>query len=88
MPQALRMTSQDVIPTKYEALQTSLYAHSANANGERQLFVDHLRNVAKLARNLASRFGGGDLAYLAGLWHDVGKADPKRQERLIECEKG
>lgn len=69
-------------------MQTSLYAHSANAHGERQLLVDHLRNVAKLARDLASPFGGGDLAFLAGLWHDVGKADPKWQERLIECEKG
>jgi len=70
------------------ATQATLYAHSANAHGERQLLVDHLRNVAELARDLASPFGGGDLASLAGLWHDVGKADPKWQERLIECEKG
>ena len=66
----------------------SLYAHSANAHGERQLLVDHLRSVAEVARDLASPFGGGDLAFLAGLWHDVGKADPKWQERLIECERG
>lgn len=69
-------------------MHTNLYAHSANAQGERQLLVDHLRNVAKLARGLADPFGGGDLAFLAGLWHDVGKADPKWQERLIECEEG
>lgn len=69
-------------------LQRSLYAHSANAHGERQLLVDHLRSVAEVARDLASPFGGGNLAFLAGLWHDVGKADPKWQERLIECEKG
>ena len=65
-----------------------LYAHSANDRGERQLLVDHLRNVAGLARHLASPFGGGDFAFLAGLWHDVGKADPMWQCRLIECEKG
>ena len=65
-----------------------LYAHSANARGDRQLLVDHLRNVADLARERASLFGGGDFASLAGLWHDVGKADPAWQYRLIECEKG
>lgn len=47
-----------------------------------------MRNVAELALDLADPFGGGDLAFLAGLWHDVGKADPKWQERLIECERG
>ncbi len=65
-----------------------LYAHSANDRGERHLLVDHLREVAKLAREFVSRFGGGDLAFLAGLWHDAGKADPNWQRRLIECEKG
>ena len=65
-----------------------LYAHSANDRGERQLLVDHLRNVARLARDLASPFDGGGFAFLAGLWHDVGKADPLWQRRLAECEKG
>ena len=65
-----------------------LYAHSANLGGERQLLVDHLRNVGALAREFAEPFGGGDLAFLAGLWHDVGKADPEWQRRLIECEHG
>ena len=69
-------------------MRTNLYAHSANAQGERQLLADHLRSVAKLARDLADPFGGGDLAFLAGLWHDAGKADPEWQARLIECEKG
>ena len=65
-----------------------IYAHSANDLGERQLLVDHLRNVAILAREFAEHFDGGDLAFLAGLWHDVGKADPEWQRRLIECENG
>ncbi len=68
--------------------QLSLCAHSANKQGDRQLLVDHLRNVASLARGFADLFGGGELAYLAGLWHDVGKADPEWQQRLIECEQG
>ena len=65
-----------------------LYAHSANGRGERQLLVDHLRNVGALASELAEPFDGGPLAFLAGLWHDVGKADPEWQRRLIECERG
>lgn len=69
-------------------MRARLYAHSANVHGEWQLLVDHLRNVAELAQDMASPFGGGDLAFLAGRWHDVGKADPKWQELLIECEQG
>ena len=65
-----------------------LFAHSANHDGERQLLVDHLRNVAALARERAQPFGGGDLAFLAGLWHDAGKADPEWQRYLLESEAG
>ena len=65
-----------------------IYAHSANARGERHLLVDHLSAVAARARELAEPFGGSDVAFLAGLWHDVGKADPEWQRRLIECEQG
>ena len=65
-----------------------IYAHSANARGKRHLLVDHLRAVAARARELAEPFGGEDVAYLAGLWHDVGKADPEWQRRLLECEQG
>lgn len=65
-----------------------LYAHSANKDGERQLLVDHLQKVAALARERAQPFGGGDIAFLAGLWHDVGKADPEWQRYLLDSEAG
>ena len=65
-----------------------LFAHSANGAGQRQLLVDHLRNVAALARERAQPFGGGGLAFLAGLWHDAGKADPEWQRYLLESEAG
>ncbi len=65
-----------------------LYAHSENAQGKRQPLADHLRNVAELARERARPFGGGDLAFLAGLWHDAGKADPEWQRYLRESEAG
>ncbi len=65
-----------------------LYAHSANPQGNRQPLVNHLQNVAGLAAEMAQPFGGEDLAFLAGLWHDVGKADPTWQRLLLECEQG
>ncbi len=66
----------------------ALYAHSQNAEGKRQPLANHLRNVAELARERARPFGGGDLAHLAGLWHDAGKADPEWQRYLRESEAG
>jgi CRISPR-associated endonuclease/helicase Cas3 len=62
------------------------YAHSKNAAGERQDLVAHLRAVAALAREFAEPFGGGDLAYLAGLWHDLGKFHPAWQDYLLRSE--
>ena len=65
-----------------------VYAHSRNRAGERHLLVDHLRGVSGLAGELADWFGGAALSSVAGLWHDVGKADPVWQERLFESERG
>ena len=60
------------------------YAHSfpGRPPGEWQLLEGHLRNVADMARGFAEPFGGGDWAYLAGLWHDLGKYSPDFQNRL------
>lgn len=33
----------------------------------------HLLNVASLTKKFAEAFNFGDWAYLAGLWHDLGK---------------
>jgi len=58
------------------------YAHSANQSGQRHDLVEHLRGVAQLARQFAEPFGGGDAAYYAGLWHDLGKFHPTFRRRL------
>ena len=61
---------------------TECYAHSANDEGYRQGLVEHLRAVARMARDFASPFGGGEVAYYCGLWHDLGKFNPVFQQYL------
>jgi len=60
------------------------YAHSIKdrPQEEWQKLDEHLKNVAELARQFAEPFGGGDWAYVAGLWHDIGKYSAKFQERI------
>lgn len=58
------------------------YAHSPGATGQWQTLAEHLLNVAEIARNFASSFGAGDLAYLIGLLHDLGKFNPAFQQYL------
>jgi CRISPR-associated endonuclease/helicase Cas3 len=42
----------------------------------------HLSEVADLARSFASAFTAGDAAYVAGLWHDLGKFSRQFQNYL------
>lgn len=63
------------------------YAHSANSAGQRHDLVDHLTAVAHLARSFAEAWGGGDAAYYAGLWHDLGKFHPDWQTYLLASER-
>ncbi|MGQ3684041.1 MAG: CRISPR-associated helicase Cas3' [Candidatus Loosdrechtia sp.] len=62
-----------------------LYAHSANSEGQKHRLDEHLKEVASLAKKLADKFGAGNLAYLAGLWHDLGKINPRFQDYLEIC---
>lgn len=60
------------------------YAHSkegATPEGW-QLLEDHLENAANLAAEFAEPFGGEEWAYLAGLWHDLGKYSEEFQRKL------
>ncbi|MBO1224126.1 MAG: HD domain-containing protein [Candidatus Scalindua sediminis] len=51
------------------------YAHSLDGIpiDEWHLLDEHLKNTAELAKSFADVFGSGEWAYLAGLWHDIGK---------------
>ncbi|MCM3748410.1 CRISPR-associated helicase Cas3' [Paenibacillus pasadenensis] len=57
------------------------YAHSRD-DGCFQLLKEHLEEVAKLCRENADAFGSGELAYLAGLFHDIGKYSELFQQRV------
>jgi CRISPR-associated endonuclease/helicase Cas3 len=48
----------------------------------------HLHATAAQAKARAEKFGAGDLAYLAGLWHDLGKYNPAFQQYLIDAYEG
>jgi len=60
------------------------YAHSKEGRSpeEWQPLEVHLRNVADMAAEFAKPFGGDQWAYLAGLWHDLGKYSDAFQAKL------
>jgi CRISPR-associated endonuclease/helicase Cas3 len=63
-----------------------LIAHTPAPGSARwHLLLDHILSVAEMARDFAQPFGGDSLAYLVGLWHDVGKANPDFQDYLRRC---
>jgi CRISPR-associated endonuclease/helicase Cas3 len=58
------------------------YAHSPNHNDVPHDLVEHLTSVAQQASQFAEKFGAADMAYWAGLWHDLGKFHPDFQAYL------
>lgn len=65
----------------------TFYAHTPVGRGNWHDLVSHLHETSEGARKNAAKFGMGELAYLAGLWHDLGKFNPKFQQYLRDCEK-
>ncbi len=61
------------------------FAHSFEGKPvkEWQLLEDHLVGVARLAKSFADEFVSGDWAYLAGLWHNIGKYSEDFQKMLL-----
>lgn len=59
------------------------FAHSPNTEGEWHPLEDHLRNVACLAKAFAEPFSAAYLGEIAGLLHDIGKANPDFQDYLL-----
>jgi CRISPR-associated endonuclease/helicase Cas3 len=63
-----------------------VYAHSKNPAGHRQDLQAHLRDVATIAAKHAASIGASELAYYAGLLHDIGKFNPAFQHYLLDAE--
>lgn len=60
-------------------------AHTPNDDGNWHELKHHLSKVARRSQELASKFGGQDIAFYAGLWHDLGKYNPSFQDYLDKC---
>ncbi len=58
---------------------------SVSNSGQWHDLKAHLSEVAAAAERLADKFGAGRLGYYAGLWHDLGKYNPKFQSYLQKC---
>ena len=63
------------------------YAHTPVDEGDWHDLVTHLKQTSAIAENSAKKFGAGELARLAGLWHDLGKFNPDFQKYLRDCER-
>ncbi|MEW6635679.1 MAG: CRISPR-associated helicase Cas3' [Actinomycetota bacterium] len=67
--------------------ETRFFAHTPVRGGDWHDLISHLKRTADLARKNGTKFGAGELAHLAGLWHDIGKFNPDFQEYLRHCER-
>ena len=65
-------------------METPAYAHSKPGapKTEWHTLRDHLEAVAALARSFAVKWGAGDWARYAGLWHDLGKFSTAFQQMI------
>jgi CRISPR-associated endonuclease/helicase Cas3 len=53
-----------------------------NKSGEIQTIQEHLQGTAERAKEFASEFGCGEVGYLCGLMHDIGKYSEEFQKRI------
>jgi CRISPR-associated endonuclease/helicase Cas3 len=69
-------------------LPSTPVAHSPNEAGRWHDLREHLESVGDRAQRFAAKFGAGEWAALAGLWHDLGKYHPDFQQMLHDVVQG
>ena len=62
--------------------ENKLFAHTPNESGKWDDLFNHCIKVAQRAEIHAEEFGAGNEAYIIGLLHDLGKANPDFQRYL------
>jgi CRISPR-associated endonuclease/helicase Cas3 len=65
---------------------SKLIAHTKGHGGKYDPLIDHLRDVAEMARSFAEKFNNGALAFWLGIFHDFGKINPFFQSYLKAME--
>lgn len=65
--------------------EPAFVGHSPDSNGVWQSLRHHTLQVATLAAGFAESFGCRELAWWAGLAHDLGKYSPEFQQYLRDC---
>lgn len=65
-------------------MEVKYIAHTREENGIKaeQPLISHLEGTADLAKEFARVFGSGQLAYICGLLHDLGKYSGEFQNRI------
>jgi CRISPR-associated endonuclease/helicase Cas3 len=72
-------------------MKLTFSAHTPPKNSDRSensgwhSLKEHLQEVSNLAKKFAAQLGAEELGHYAGLWHDLGKYNPKFQEYLQQC---
>lgn len=61
------------------------HAHTPGEAGIWHDLAGHLQRTAVRAQRNGAKFDAGELASLAGLWHDIGKFNPEFQRYLNNC---
>lgn len=69
------------------AIEKEFVAHTPGKSGEWHNLISHLERTAEAAGDNGAKFGAGEVARLAGLWHDIGKFNPEFQDYLRRCER-
>ena len=64
-------------------IKNNYFAHSENELGEFHNLKDHLISTAEKAKSFADKWNAGEIAYIAGLTHDLGKYSNQFQEYLL-----